>query len=240
MTRKIAIISGAARGIGRVTATTFLDHRWRVLGLDLDAAGLEEVSAGHPGEFLGVPTDVSSREAVEAAVARIDELGGELHAVLNIAGAFPPSRLSDYDVERYRVIFDSSVLGTVNVSAVAAPLLAPAHGVIVNIASTASFAPPVFHMFYAAAKTAVVSLTRSFALELAPSGIRVNALAPGYTRTERVIANGRMDGSESQIPLGRGAEPAEMADILWMMAGEDRMPYMTGETVMVSGGFPMR
>jgi NAD(P)-dependent dehydrogenase (short-subunit alcohol dehydrogenase family) len=240
MTGRIAVITGAAAGIGQATARAFLSHDWSVLGLDMDETGLRSMEERSGGRFLGVVCDVASRQEVEAAVARLPELDGGLWACLNIAGTFPPSRLSEYDLEAYRAAFDSSVLGTVNVTAACAPLLALVGGVVVNTASTAAFVPPIFHMFYAAAKAAVVSLTRSFALELAPDGVRVNAIAPGYTRTERVIANGRMDGFEATVPLGRAAAPDEIAEIFWTIAGEDRFAYMTGETIMVSGGTPMR
>lgn len=238
--RKIAVITGAAHGIGRSTAETFLRHGWRVLGIDLDENALRDLEAAFPGEAVGVVCDVTSRDDVVGAVERTDELDGEVWACLNIAGAFPPSSLREYTDMAYHLAFGSTVLGTVNVTSACVDRLAKVGGVVVNTASTAAFDPPIVHLFYSAAKAAVVSLTRSFAKELAPDGIRVNAIAPGYTRTERVIANGRMDGAEESIPLRRAARPEEMAEIFWTIAGEDRFAYMTGETVLVSGGFPMR
>jgi 3-oxoacyl-[acyl-carrier protein] reductase len=166
---------------------------------------------------------------------------GPLRAVLNVAGIYPPTTLEDVSVERYRAIFDTNVLGTLNVIAesVAVMRSQSGRGAIVNFASVDAFAVSRGQLIYSAAKAAVVSLTRSLALELAADEITVNAVAPGWVDTPGNRATGRMDGAASTIPLGRVAQPEEIAEWVWRLAGQSSA-YMTGETLVISGGSVMR
>ena len=134
---------------------------------------------------------------------------GLLRTVVNAAGIYPTSTLADYSEDTYRRIFDVYVLGTLNVTAAAVPLMR-AHGsggAIVNFASIDAFAVSQGQLVYSASKAAVVSITRSLAIELADDGIAVNAVAPGWVATDGTLAGGRIEEAVEAVPLGRAAGP---------------------------------
>ena len=236
----VAIVTGAASGMGKATAELFAKNGWTVVGVDVARDALEEMASRLPDRLVPAVADVTDLAAVDRA-ARVAGDAGEVRACVNAAGVFPPTSLQDYDVERYRRIFDINVLGIVNVTAAAAPLIRQAGGgAIVNFASVDAFEACPDQLLYSASKAAVVSLTKSTALALAPSGITVNSVAPGWVDTPGNRATGRMIGVEASIPVGRVAAPEEIADVVWYLSGERRAPYLTGETIVVSGGLVMR
>jgi 3-oxoacyl-[acyl-carrier protein] reductase len=159
--------------------------------------------------------------------------------VINAAGIFPTSSLESFDVELYRRIFDINVLGTLNVARVGARHIGPElGGSMVFFASVDAFAVSRNQLLYSASKAAVVSFTRSLAIELAESGITVNAIAPGWVLTEGTRRGGRIEAAIPDIPLKRAASVEEIADWAWNLG---RAPsYMTGETVCIAGGVFMR
>ncbi len=231
----VALVTGAASGMGHAVASRFLDAGWTVLGLDLHEPRLD-ASSGTLLEWA--PVDICDRAAVREAVQALPDGVGPLRAVLNVAGIYPPTTLADLSVERYRAIFDTNVLGTLNVIAESVAVMRSG-GAIVNFASVDAFAVSRGQLIYSAAKAAVVSLTRSLAVELAPDDITVNAVAPGWVDTPGNRATGRMEGAARTIPLGRVAQPEEIAEWVWRLAGESSA-YMTGETLVISGGSVMR
>ncbi len=236
----LAIITGAASGIGQACAERFVDEGWIVAALDQNRDRLAALGAQLGDGLLGFPVDITDSQAVDRAVRQACERAGAPRACVNAAGIYPPTTLDTATAETFGRIFDVNVLGTVLVTkSVVERMRYGREGAIVNIASVDAFAPPGGQLLYSASKAAVVSLTRSLAVELAPQ-IRVNALAPGWVDTEGNRKTGRMVGAEGTIPLGRVARPAEIADMAWLLAGEERGSYVTGETLVVSGGLVIR
>jgi 3-oxoacyl-[acyl-carrier protein] reductase len=236
----VAVVTGVASGMGRATAERFVREGWRVVGVDLDRARLDALAAGCGGALLPAAADVVDPDAVRYAVeAALPP--GPVRACVNAAGIFPPTSLDDYDESRYRRIFDVNVLGIVNVTAAVLPLLRRSGGgAIVNFASVDAYAPSPGQLLYAASKAAVVSLTRTLGTDLARHGVTVTAVAPGWVDTAGNRATGRMVGVEASIPVGRVASPEEIADWVWFLSGEGRAGYMTGETLVISGGLVTR
>jgi 3-oxoacyl-[acyl-carrier protein] reductase len=229
------LVTGGGSGIGEAVVSRFLTAGWRVLALDLDGSALEHRWGDTPG-VRPVAVDIADAAAVVAALA--DET--ELAACINVAGVYPPSTFADATLADMRRNFDVNVWGTIAVSQCAVPLLRNGGGgVIVNFASIGAYIGTGTLTLYKASKAAVVSLTRSMAIELAPD-IRVVGLAPGAVATQRAVTSGGTSSFDGSIPLGRPATPDELAAWCFALAGDEPLPYITGETIVVSGGAFLR
>lgn len=181
--------------------------------------------------------DISDADALALAWKSVD---APVSALVNAAGVFPPSTLARMTVDQYRKIFDVNVLGTLLLSQLASRDMVEG-GAIVNLSSINGFLARADQILYAATKAAVLSLTRSMAADLAPRGIRVNGIAPGPVDTEGFRAiPGRAEKAAKQAPLGRVQSPREVAEIaLWLVESEGAQ-FITGETIVSSGGIFMR
>lgn len=230
-----AVVTGAASGMGLAVAERLLAEGRMVIGVDRDAEALSKAAASRGPGYHPVTADITDRAALSAALGpRLSGAG----AVVNAAGIYPPTTLADYDEAVYRQIFDVNVLGTLNVIAETVPALrASGGGAIVNFASIDAFAVSRGQLLYSAAKAAVVSLTRSLAIELGEDNITVNAVAPGWVDTPGTRAGGRIEQAVKTIPLGRAAQPEEIADWVWKLC---HGTYLTGETLVISGGLIVR
>ena len=229
----LAVVTGASSGMGQATARCYLEHGWSVIGLDV----APDMGLDHPA-FTASVADVRDRAAVEVAISTA-AAGRSIDAVANVAGVYPPTTLETYTDELYRRIFDVNVLGILNVTAACVPHM-PSGSSIVNFASVDGFTVSRGQLLYGASKAAVVMLTKSLALELAPQGIRVNGIAPGWVDTPGNAATGRMAEAAASIPLGRVAQPEEIAEWVWTLTGSGVAGFMDGETIVLSGADVMR
>lgn len=230
----VAVVTGASSGMGQATAEVLAESGWTVLALDL----VEPTFPAGEHKIRTVAVDVTDRAAIGEAIATNLTADSSIGLVANVAGIYPPSTLDDFDTATYRRVFDVNVLGVLNVIAESVPHMTSG-GSVVNFASVDAFTVSRGQLLYGASKAAVVMLTKSLALELADRGIRVNAIAPGWVDTPGNKATGRMDAAAASIPLGRVAQPREIARWVDILASADA-GFMTGETIVLSGGDVIR
>ncbi len=243
MSARVAVITGAADGIGWATAQRLAQDFDRVALLDLDAEAAR-VRAAQLGEgHLGVGCDVSDEASVARAFEAVREAFGRIDALVNNAGIGEQAGPTlAQDVAAFDRVLDVHLRGTFLASRAAARhMLAQGGGAIVNIASIAGQAGIPGRNAYGAAKAGIAAMTRSMACEWARRGVRVNAVAPGYVRTalvERLVKDGLIDagGIESRTPLGRMARPEEIAQVIAFLASP-QASYVTGTTVNADGGW---
>ena len=242
---KVAIVTGGSKGIGRAIALAFAEAGADVAVAARGAEALEKVAREveeRGRRAIAVPTDVTNPDECGVLVERtVAELGG-LHVLVNNAGAAP--FLSTFDQMRmsgFEKYFAITFTGSVYCTRAAAEhlLRAGAGASVVNVASVAAFIASPGLTYYAAAKAAMVNLTKTLAWEWAPHGVRVNAIAPGWIETE-MNELARQDPSyyesiRSMIPLGRWGQAEDVAELAVYMAS-DRASFMTGSVVVLDGG----
>jgi 2-deoxy-D-gluconate 3-dehydrogenase len=240
---KVALITGGSKGIGRAIALSFAregaDVSVAARGVeDLDRAAKEIEAEGR--RALAVPTDVTDPGQVETLVERtVDELGG-IDILVNNAGAAP--FMSTFDQMRlsgFEKYFGITYTGAVYTTRSAAAAILDRGGSVINIASVAAYIASPGLTYYASAKAALVSFTRTLALEWAAHGVRVNAIAPGWIETE-MNAGARQDPGFyqailNQIPLGRWGTDEDVAGVALFLASE-KASFMTGSVIVIDGG----
>ena len=242
---RIALVTGGAGAIGAATCRALADHGADVVVADRAGDRVAQVVAeveARGRRALGVTTDLVEPGAIEALVARANEAFGRIDILVNALGehlalSAPFERSDEQGWDRlYRV----NLLATMQATHAVVPgMRARRWGRIVNFSSVEGIRAMPNASPYTAFKGAIDSFTKSLGVELAGDGIRVNAIAPGWVATPGTIAGGRIDEAVKAVPLGRAAAPEEIADWVWNLA---RNPggYLTGETVVVSGGLVMR
>jgi NAD(P)-dependent dehydrogenase (short-subunit alcohol dehydrogenase family) len=239
-----AVITGAGSGMGRATAHAAAARGMRVLCLDV--AGAETTAgeiAGNGGEAHALEADVSSAGDWERVAASTKELVGDALLLANIAGIQPQGdTVLEQDEDGWDRILGVNLKGVwLGMRALLPGMLERGEGRIVNVASLAADTGLPGLAAYTASKAGVAGLTRQAAVEYAPTGIRINALAPGMIETPMITGNPpeALQAFLEKTPAGRPGQPEEIAEIILFLAGPDA-GFITGQTISVDGGWGIR
>ncbi len=238
---KVVIVTGAGSGIGAATARRFHAEGAIVVLCGRRAAKLDDVGAALKGErHLVKPADVTVVAEVEDLIAETLRRFGRIDVLVNNAGTGGVGGFLELSREQWRQVFSINVDGVFNVTRAALPHLIETRGSIINVSSASGLGGDDGLNFYNATKGAVSNLTRSLAIEFARKGVRINAVCPTTTMTDLVAAAfeaypdmlGRL---VQRIPLGRPAEPEEIASAIAFLASEDAS-FITGVNLPIDGG----
>ncbi|MDP5132973.1 MAG: SDR family oxidoreductase [Paraglaciecola sp.] len=245
LTGKVALVTGASRGIGESIAHLLAAYGARVIVSSRKIDGCEEVAAkirAQGGDAVAMACHVGEMAQIDAIFDNIKQQYGRLDILINNAAANPFfGHILDTDLAAYNKTVDVNIRGYFFMSIAAGKMMKEqGGGVILNTASVNGISPGPMQGIYSVTKAAVISMTKAFAKECGPLNIRVNALLPGLTETKFASA---LTSNEKilktallQIPLGRTAQPDEMAAaVLYLVS--DASSYTTGTTVTVDGGF---
>ena len=242
MTAKVAIVTGAGRGIGLATTRRFLAEGWRVALLDIDAALLGDAMAriAQPDATLALHCDVSDAPAIRAAVQQAAGHFGRLDALVNNAGIAVFKPILETSPEEWSRVLAVNLGGPFLATQAAAPIMAETGGgAVVNITSISGLRASTLRVAYGTSKAALAHLTKQQAVELGALGIRVNAVAPGPVDTAMAKAvhtpEIRRDYHDA-IPLNRYGLEEELAEAIFFLCS-GRASYLTGQIIAVDGGF---
>lgn len=238
MAEKVALITGAARGIGLATTKLMLSEGWRIAMLDRDRDELSKASTGLDGATPFF-CDVSIAEQVAETIPAILETFGRLDAVVNNAGVaeFGPIEATDFGI--WRRVMETNLDGVFLVSQASIPALRETRGALVNIASISGLRASTLRVAYGTSKAAVIQLTKQQAAELGEYGIRSNCVCPGPVRTKLAMAvhsQEIIDAYHDAIPLNRYGSEAEIAEVIAFLCS-DKASYVTGQVIASDGGF---
>ena len=241
---KVAVVTGAGRGIGRAVAIAYARMGADVICVSRTEENSAKVAA--EVEELGrkawaKAVDVSDTAAVEAAAKEILEQAGKVDILVNNAGVTRDNLLMRMSEEEWDTVLNTNLKGAFNFTkAFTRPFMKQRSGRIINIASVIGLIGNAGQSNYAASKAALIGFTKSVAKELAPRGVTANAIAPGFIETDMTAAipDGHRAEMLKQIPLARFGAPADIARTVAFLAG-DAGAYITGQTLVVDGGMTM-
>lgn len=240
---RVAIVTGGSRGIGRAIVELLA-----AAGMDViltyrqeASAAAEVVSAAKGLKIAAEPLDVRDAAACDALVEKVAERAGTIDLLVNNAGVIRDNPLTALEDEDIRIVLETNTIGAFNMTRAVAPhMVAQRRGKVVNISSVSGEKGGRGQTNYAASKGAINAFTRALAVELAPRGITVNAVAPGVIDTElsREVRERAPEAVLSRILLRRIGCPADVAYAVWFLASR-YADYITGEILHVDGGFKM-
>ena len=239
--KKVAIVTGAAKGIGKKTAEFFAREGAEVIIADYDVEGgkesAEEINDKY-GRAMFIEVDVSKTDSAKNLVEKTIEKFGKLDILVNNAGITADGFLAKMDEKQWDRVIDINLKGVFNCSKFAADqMMKQGSGVILNASSVVGLYGNIGQTNYAATKFGVIGLTKTWAKELAPKGVRVNAVAPGYTNTAMMetVPDKVLDKFKDKTPLKRLGEVEDIANAYLYLAS-DEASFVNGEILSVDGG----
>ena len=242
---KVAVVTGASKGIGAAIARHFADEGAAVVvNYSSSKEGADRVVAeikGNGGRAIAVQANVAKHADIQRLFAEARKAFGRLDILDNNAGIYEFAPLEQVTPEHFHKQFDLNVLGLLLTTQEAIKQFGPGGGSIINISSVVATSAPPAASVYSASKAAVDAVTRSLAKELGPRHIRVNSINPGMVETEGVHGAGLADSDfrrqlEAQTPLGRIGQPQDIGPAAVFLASEESS-WITGETLHIAGGF---
>ena len=252
---QVAVVTGAANGIGKASALRFAEEGAKVACLDLNQDMNEVVAEEcrvHTGDSMALVCNVTDAENIQEVISQIVDKWGRIDIMVASAGIYTGSPLAEVPLEQWQRTIDINLTGVFLSNQAVAPLMMEqGSGSIINVSSMAGKTSFPASAEYSASKSGVIGLTRSVAMEMAPFGPTANAICPGNTLTDMVrkVAEkvGAIDGLSAEewlemraqdCPMNRIAEPWEIAGVIAFLASEDSR-YMTGQALEVDGGLVM-
>jgi 2-hydroxycyclohexanecarboxyl-CoA dehydrogenase len=243
---RVAVVTGAGSGMGVAISTHLADRGHRVALLDIDGGAVEQHAAqvqADGGQALGLAVDVADRAAVDGALGKVRAEFGPVEIMVTSAGVDEFQSFTDITAEAWDRMLAINLTGTFHCLQAAVPdMLAAGWGRIVTISSSSAQSGAARMAHYVASKGGVVGLTKALALELAPRGITVNSIPPGFIVTEMTrraeergdLAN--IDAIAKRTPVGRGGTPDDIAAACAFLCSEEA-GYITGQLIGVNGGW---
>lgn len=237
---KVAVVTGAASGIGHTVAEYFAARGARVVGVDLNES-VRDLVTQLPGEgHLGISADLADPESAPRVIADVVANLGVPHILVNSAGLVFLDPAVSLPAERWRLTLDVNLSGTFYMAQAAGREMVEAgYGRIINLASQAAVVGLDQHAAYCASKAGVVGLTQVLSLEWAPHGVTVNAVSPTVVETplgKQAWAGEKGEHAKVQIPVGRFAQPEEVAALIGFLAG-DNAAMISGSNYLIDGGY---
>ncbi len=239
---KVALITGASRGIGRGIANVYASHGAKVaftfLSSEEKARQLEEELKAHGSEAKGYKSNAAEYDSADQLVKDVMEDFGQIDIVINNAGITRDGLLMRMTEENWDEVINTNLKSVFNLTkAVQRTMLKQRHGSIINVSSVVGVKGNAGQANYAASKAGIIGFTKSIAQELGSRNIRCNAIAPGFIETEMTAALDEkvVDEWRNNIPLKRGGTPEDVANAA-VYLGSDLSAYVTGQTIHVCGG----